>query len=687
MKIKKITALCLLLGTAFSGMHSQTQSAGLYAQGDLRTAEEGLAAQEFRRGVQAYYRGSYNEAVLQFEKALNYMPEDNLILDWLGKAYYHTGLEGTALQNWSRAGVSGYGGLLLQNKMEVIRERRVGNESDAASQKFTEAGTIPGIHGENLIFSGPVSVLPNNNGTAWVLAYGSNELVLMNVNGNVIDRITGPLNGFDRPVDIIRLNDGKILVSESAGDRLALFTRKGKFQKYFGKKGRGLGEMVGPQYMAQDSRNNIYVSDYGNRRVDVFDSEGNGLFSFGSAKDDFEGLKGPTGVAVIGESVFVADDVKGAIYIFDLAGNFNRILVEEKTFLHPESMKVWDDYLVICDSNKVLTVDSETGAVFENSNTGNAPARLTSAVPDVNGNVLVTDIASNEVYVMTKMQELVGGFFVQIERVNASKFPEVRLDIRIENRYRKPVVGLKENNFYITEEKRPVNKLKFLGAASENTVEDITILIDRSNFSEGYEEQVNSVVRELASSMKNRGTLRIVSAGKIPAIEYKGKPNGALQFNCSALKTPYAENVPLDLALRLCANDLINAEHKRAIILVGTGKTGLNSFSKYSLSESTAFLNNNHIDVASVLLSQNAPDEEFDYIVSHTQGKEYYMFRPEGLSSVIEDLLDNPNGLYSFSYTSVLQTNFGEKYLPVEVETYLLNRSGRDECGYFAPLK
>lgn len=687
MKIRSFIAGCFALSFFAGAVFAQTQSAGLFAAGEMRTAEEGFAAQEFRRGVQAYYRGSYNEAVLQFEKALNYMPEDNLILDWLGKSYYHAGLEGTALQNWSRAGQTGYGGLLLQNKIEIVRERRAGSEDTNGQSRFTEAGTIPGTVGENMIFSGPVSVLPNNNGTAWVLAYGSNELVLINVNGNVIDRLTGPINGFDRPVDIIRLNDGNLLVSESAGDRLALFNRKGKFQKYYGKKGRGLGEVVGPQYMAQDSRNNIYVSDYGNRRVTVFNKDGEGLFGFGTPSSEFEGLKGPTGIAVIGETVFVADDVKGAIYEFDLAGNFRRVLVKEKTFAHPESMKVWEDYLVICDSNKVYTVDSQSGSLFENVHTGNAPARLTSAVPDVNGNILVTDITTNEVYVMTKMQELVGGFFVQIERVNAAKFPEVRVDIRVENRYRNPVVGLKENNFYLTEEKRPVNKLKFLGAASENTVEDVTLLIDRSDLSASYEEQLNAVVREISASMKNHGTLRIVSAGKIPAVEYVGRPNGGLQFNASALKTPVSENVPWDLALRLCANDLINAEHKRAIVMIGTGKVGINPFAKYSLSETVAYLNNNHIDVASVLLSQNAADEEFAYVVQNTPGKEYYIFRPEGLGVVLEDLMDNPNGLYSFSYTSTLSTNFGEKYLPVEVETYLLNRSGRDECGYFSPLK
>lgn len=683
-KLKLFFAAGIL--SLFSVAFSQTETAGLY-NGKMRTADEGFAAQEFRRGVQAYYRGSYNDAVMQFEKALGYMPDDSLILDWLGKAYYSSGFEGTAVQNWRRAVNNGYGGLLLQNKIEVIQERRLTYEHSDINSKYTEAGDFPGIFNGNLVFSGPVSAAPNNDGTVWILAYGSNELVQINMNGSVISRISGPLNGFDRPMDLVRLDDGKLLVVESAGDRLALLNKNGKFIKYIGQKGRGTGELVGPQFAAQDSRKNIYVSDYGNRRISVFDKEGNGIFSFGKSQNDFEGLKGPTGIAVINETVYVADNISGAIYEFDLAGNFRRNLVEEKTFEHPESMKVWNDYLVVCDSNRAFSVDVQTGAVFESINAGNAPARITCAVPDVNGNIIVTDVVSNEVYVMAKIQELVGGLFVQIEKVDASRFPNVTVDIRVEGRHRNPVVGLDENNFYITEQSRPVSKLKFLGASSYSDIADITLLIDRSSYTKPYSEQVDLVVREIATSMENKGTLRIVSAGKIPLVEYSGRPEGAVQFSSSALKTDFSEDVPLDLALRLAANELINAEQKRAVIIVSAGKTTLNAFSKYSLAETSAYLNNNHIAVASVVLSQNASDEELDYIVSNTPGKEYYVFQPEGLSEVVQEIIDEPSGLYTFSYTSALATNFGEKYLPIEVESYLFNRSGRDESGYFAPLQ
>lgn len=685
-KNKKIVIAFVFSAFSFFSVFSQTSSAGLYS-GNVRTSEEGFAAQEFRRGVQSYYRGTFNDAVMQFEKALGYMPNDSLILEWLGKSYYHSGMEGTAVKSWSKAVQNGYGGLLLKNKIEIVQDRRTGAFRSDFNARYTEAGAFSGSHGEGMVFSGPVSVLPENDGTVWVLAYGSNELVKLNINGTVVSRVTGPMNGFDRPMDLIRLEDGTMLVTESAGNRLCVLDKKGKFIKYIGKKGRAVGNLVGPQYAAQDSRQNIYVSDYGNRRIAVFDRDGKGLFCFGAARDDFAGLKGPTGIAVAGENVYVADNIFGGIYEFDLAGNFQRVLVPEKTFQHPESIRVWNDYLVVCDSNRVFSVDSGSGSVFENISAGNAPARLTCAVPDVNGNVVVSDVISNEVYVMSKMQELVGGLFVQIEKVDASKFPEVFVDVRVENRYRSAVVGLGENNFYITEQKRPVNKLKYLGSSSYSQFSDITLLIDRSRRSSEFGEQINAAVREIAASMKNRGTLKIVSASKIPALEYSGKPSGALKFDVAALKNPVSDEIPLDLALRLAANDLVNAEHKRAVVIISAGKVSLNAFEKYSLSETAAFLNNNHISVASVLLTQNACDEELDYIVSNTPGKEYYIFRPEGLSGIVGDLVDIPSGLYTFSYTSVLSTNFGEKYLPVEVEAYLLNRSGRDECGYFAPLQ
>lgn len=685
-KNKKIVIAFVFSAFSFFSVFSQTSSAGLYS-GNVRTAEEGFAAQEFRRGVQSYYRGTFNDAVMQFEKALGYMPNDSLILEWLGKSYYHSGMEGTAVKSWSKAAQNGYGGLLLKNKIEIVQDRRTGAFRSDFNARYTEAGAFSGSYGEGMVFSGPVSVLPENDGTVWVLAYGSNELVKLNINGTVVSRVTGPMNGFDRPMDLIRLEDGTMLVTESAGNRLCVLDKKGKFIKYIGKKGRAVGNLVGPQYAAQDSRQNIYVSDYGNRRIAVFDRDGKGLFCFGAARDDFAGLKGPTGIAVAGENVYVADNIFGGIYEFDLAGNFQRVLVPEKTFQHPESIRVWNDYLVVCDSNRVFSVDSGSGSVFENISAGNAPARLTCAVPDVNGNVVVSDVISNEVYVMSKMQELVGGLFVQIEKVNASKFPEVFVDVRVENRYRSAVVGLGENNFYITEQKRPVNKLKYLGSSSYSQFSDITLLIDRSRRSSEFSEQINAAVREIAASMKNRGTLKIVSASKIPALEYSGKPSGALKFDVAALKNPVSDEIPLDLALRLAANDLVNAEHKRAVVIISAGKVSLNAFEKYSLSETAAFLNNNHISVASVLLTQNACDEELDYIVSNTPGKEYYIFRPEGLSGIVGDLVDIPSGLYTFSYTSVLSTNFGEKYLPVEVEAYLLNRSGCDECGYFAPLQ
>ena len=212
--------------TSFVFAQDMNATAGLIVPEDrIRSSNEGFAAEEFRRGVQAYYKGSFNESIVQFEKALSYLPADNLILDWLGKAYYKSGMEGSALSYWQAAADNGYGGLLLQNKIEIVRERRVTGDSAAKLMRLSEAGSFYGENNGVQIFNGPTSVQTNSNGTMWVTAYSSNELLQINQNGMVIDRITGPVNGFDRPVDVIKLKDGRLLVSESAGNRLSLLNK------------------------------------------------------------------------------------------------------------------------------------------------------------------------------------------------------------------------------------------------------------------------------------------------------------------------------------------------------------------------------------------------------------------------------------------------------------------------------
>lgn len=654
-----------------------------------RSAASGKGEEEFRRGVQAYYRGSFNDAVLQFEKALSYLPNESVILDWLGKAYYRSGVEGTALENWNYASNEGYGGLLLQNRIEIVRERRlVSGEGLDKPVKYTESGGFSGTNADGkLVFSQPVSLLPNTDGTMWVVSYGSNELFKMDQNGIVLSRTFGPVNGFDRPMDIIRLDDGSLLVSEFAGDRLSHFSSKGNFVKSFGEKSGKVGGLVGPEYLAQSRDGNIFVTDFGNCRVDVFDRDGNALFFFGGKKNDFSGLSGPTGISIIEENVFVADCLTGAIYRFDLAGNYLGLLCKEKTFAKPESMKAWGKYLVLCDKNKVYSVDSDTGTVFENVSSGNAPSHLTSAVPDVNGNILVTDFASNEIYVMAKMSELVGGLFVQIEKVNADSFPNVTVEVKVENRSRQSVVGLKENNFLVTEEKGGVANYHLEGAVYLNDFADITLLIDRSRKSSESSEQMESAVKEISAAMDGKGTLRIVSAGQVPVLEFEGNPNDVARFTANSLKNPVSENVALDLAIRLCANAFITETKKSAIILIGNGQVTPNAFSRYNLSDLTNYLNNNSISFVNLMTVQGSPSSEIAYITKSTEGGEYYVYREQGLAQVVEDIINIPSGTYVLSYTSALNTNFGQRYLPVEIEVYLMNRSGRDESGYFAPLQ
>jgi DNA-binding beta-propeller fold protein YncE len=648
------------------------------------------AREEFWVGVQAYNRYAYNEAILSFERALSYRPGDPLYLDWLGRSYYRSGLEDTALRQWQAAAIA-YGEeaaetLLLSNRIETVRNRRSLFPQLGGDNRYVEAGRYPGRYDNVIAFRQPSAVLALEDGSAWVVAYGTNEIIQIDANGLIRRRRRGPINGFDRPYDIVRRQDGRLFLSETRGGRISVLNEEGDWQYYIGSKGLGAGELVGPQNITIDEEGYLYVVEYGNRRVSKFDPDGTFIVSFGQREAGFRGLLSPTGIAAGRGRIFVADSSSRQIYAFDRNGLYLGVVVSEG-LRGPESLNIFPDgRLLVADTNRLLLIDTDSAIISEIGLAGNASVRIVDAGADQNGNILAANFNADEVLVMTPMDDIASGLFVQIDRVMADNFPLVTVELQIQDRNRRPIVGLDARNFLLSENGQAVTEQNFLYAGYRSTDTDIAVLIERSPASSRLRENLAAAVRDINASA---GRIRsLVSAGEQPFRERLGTDAGnvnALSLAAQGGDSAYTPRWRFDLGLRLAATDLLPGAKKRAVIFVTTGRLGELAFEQYSLSELAAYMANNGIVFHAVLVGENQADADIRYLCGQTGGSVLPLYRPEGIGPVLEQLTHTPSGSYILNYRSRLSSGYGRAYLPVEAEVYLLNRSGRDRVGYYPP--
>jgi sugar lactone lactonase YvrE len=81
---------------------------------------------------------------------------------------------------------------------------------------------------------------------------------------------------FRQPTDVAWAPDGTIYISDGyVNSRVAKISRDGDWIKSWGQKGKGQGEFNLVHSIAADAKGNIYVADRNNRRIQVFDGDGN----------------------------------------------------------------------------------------------------------------------------------------------------------------------------------------------------------------------------------------------------------------------------------------------------------------------------------------------------------------------------------------------------------------------------
>jgi DNA-binding beta-propeller fold protein YncE len=93
-----------------------------------------------------------------------------------------------------------------------------------------------------------------------------------------------PGSSFNRPTDVGWDKAGNIYIADGIGNnnRVAKFDKDGRFIKHWGSTGSGQGQFAGIEALVLDAQDNVYVADAGNKRIQVFDSEGNFKSTFGN---------------------------------------------------------------------------------------------------------------------------------------------------------------------------------------------------------------------------------------------------------------------------------------------------------------------------------------------------------------------------------------------------------------------
>ena len=156
---------------------------------------------------------------------------------------------------------------------------------------------------------------------------------------------------FNTPFGITVVGD-QVFVCDCLNNRLQAFTSDLVFVRKFGSQGSGNGQFICPYDITHDEEGNLYVTDGGNKRVQVFNTQGKFLRFLVNQSE----ITNPKGICISGELVYVSQwKENGQLFLYHKNGHSIR---SHKFPCKSGAVGIWgiaidqDGFIYACNVNK-----------------------------------------------------------------------------------------------------------------------------------------------------------------------------------------------------------------------------------------------------------------------------------------------------------------------------------------------
>ena len=235
---------------------------------------------------------------------------------------------GSPVAQWGRKG-SGPGEFVNPDGVAISADGRVfvADRGNNRLQIFSPAGDLLAMWGSTGKGSGqflaPEALAFDPSGNVYVGEYGNNRVQKLGPSGDPIASWGAP-NGrggagpgeFNWPVGFAIEPSGSLLIADWGNDRIQRISAAGAPVSQWGRKGTLAGEFGNPNGVAIHPDGRIWVTEYTNCRVQVLSPEGRPLMQFSAT-----GMRPGKGIGEFTYPRGIAIDARGAVYVSEFGNN------------------------------------------------------------------------------------------------------------------------------------------------------------------------------------------------------------------------------------------------------------------------------------------------------------------------------------------------------------------------------